>query len=159
LIIKLLNYLLALDGAGEFINGERHLNLRVTTAIHNLSVLDCSDKYAESIMERSLGFINDVSRSTSQHDCAGFAFIAATELDEFVFTDHNFFDEFAFSEDFIGTFGAIKSGDDFSTSCSGESLNSIEISVLNDHDALVGEHLFGVVVDELSVDEDSRFEF
>jgi len=54
-------YLLALDGASEFINSKRHLDFRVTTTINNLGVFDCIDKNTKSIMERSLSFIDNVS--------------------------------------------------------------------------------------------------
>jgi len=34
-----------------------------------------------------------------------------------------------------------------------QSLNPVEVCVFDGHDALVGEQLFGVIVDQLTVDE------
>ena len=44
-------------------------------------------------------------------------------------------------------------GDDLSAGDEGEPLDAVEVGVLDGHDALVGEQLLGVVVDELPVDE------
>ena len=44
-------------------------------------------------------------------------------------------------------------GDDLAAGDEGEPLDAVEVGVLDGHDALVGEQLLGVVVDELPVDE------
>ena len=44
-------------------------------------------------------------------------------------------------------------GHNLPSSDESESLNAVKVCVFNSHDALVGEQLLGVVVDELPVDE------
>lgn len=43
----------------------------------------------------------------------------------------------------------VEGGYDFSSGNQSQSFNSVEIGVLNGHDASIGEQLFGVVVDQL----------
>ena len=49
--------------------------------------------------------------------------------------------------------GVSEGGDDLAAGDEGEALDAVEVGVLDGHDALVGEKLLGVVVDELAVDE------
>ena len=44
-------------------------------------------------------------------------------------------------------------GDDLAAGDEGQPLDAVKVCVLDGHDALVGEQLLGVVVDELAVDE------
>ena len=50
--------------------------------------------------------------------------------------------------------GVSEGGDDLAAGDEGEALDAVEVGVLDGHDALVGEELLGVVVDELAVHED-----
>ena len=54
---------------------------------------------------------------------------------------------------YLDELGLSKRGDDLAAGDEGQPLNAVEVGVLDGHDALVGEQLLGVVVDELPVDE------
>ena len=55
---------------------------------------------------------------------------------------------------YLDEFRLAEGGDDLAAGDEGEPLDAVEVGVLDGHDALVGEQLLGVVVDELPVDED-----
>ena len=76
-------------------------------------------------------------------------------MDNLVFSNHDLLDQFTLTQDFVLSLWVIESTQNLGSGGSSESLDAIEVSVLDDHDALVRHELLGVVVDELSVDEDS----
>ena len=54
---------------------------------------------------------------------------------------------------YLDELGLSEGGDDLAAGDECEPLDAVEVGVLDGHDALVGEQLLGVVVDELPVDE------
>ena len=114
-------------------------------------LLDCGCQDAESVVERSLGFTDDLLGGTTDHDGASLAQRNTAELEQGLIADHDLLDEVAFAH--LDQLGVAESGDDFAAGNEGEALNTVEVGVLNGHDSLVGKQLLGVVVDQLSVDE------
>ncbi|KAI6750784.1 hypothetical protein HG530_014234 [Fusarium avenaceum] len=53
----------------------------------------------------------------------------------------------------LDLFGMVKCGSDLTASDKGQTLNAIEIGVLNRHDTSISEQLLGPVINELSVDK------
>lgn len=144
--------LLSLDGLGELVNGQRHSDLRVAASVEDSGLLDGGNEHADSVVHTPLSFVEDVGSRSPQDNAAGFSSLAARELDDLVLSDHDLFDERAASEE--GGVGGVEGGEDVGAEDGGESFSAIEVGVLDDHDAFLSEELLGVVVDELSVDED-----
>ena len=71
-----------------------------------------------------------------------------------VLANDDLLDDIAVSE--TDELGVVKGRGDLSSSDKGQTLNTIEISVLNRHDTGISEELLGPVVDQLSVDEASN---
>lgn len=92
---------------------------------------------------------------TTEDNTASLIPLAASELDDLVFSDHFLLDLGATSENI--SFWVVKGREDLGTEHSGKSLHTVEVSVLDDHDAGVSHQLLWVVVDELTVDEDVWF--
>ena len=89
---------------------------------------------------------------TSEHYCACLVALAAIELDDLVLTNHDLLDRSACTEN--GALGIVESGKDIRAKDGRESLNTIEISMLNNHNTGFSKKLLRVVIDQLSVDED-----
>ena len=143
--------LFAFDSVGQILDGQGHSHLSIATTIDGSVIFDSRDQDAYSIMERSLGLIKDVVSRSSKDDTASFVSLAPGELDDFVFTNHDLLDGSARSENF-GSW-VVESRDDFSSQDCGESLHTIEVGVLDDHDAGISQELLRVIIDELSVNE------
>jgi len=144
--------LLAFHSLSKIVNSKRHSHLGVTSTVDDLVVLDSSHEHTDGIMERSVSLIKDVSARSSEDDGASLVTLASSELDDLVFTDHNLFNGIACAEG-VDLIGLVEGGQNVRSEDGGKSLNSVEVSVLDDHNALLGKELLGVVVDELSVDE------
>lgn len=137
---------------GELVNSEGHTHLSVTATVDGLVVLAGSNQNADSVVEGTLSFIQNVLARAAKHNSASSVLGATREFDDLVFTDHNFFDRFASTED-VFLFWVVKGGKDGGTEDGGKAFNTVEVGVLNDHNAGISQKLFGVVVNKLPVDE------
>ena len=99
--------MLALEGLGEVVDGEGHAHLRVATSINDPMILDCRDKHTDGVMERSLGFVEDVRARASQNDRACLISLTSAELNDLVLTNHDFLDGGASAEG--GRLGSVES--------------------------------------------------
>ena len=61
----------------ELVTGKRHVNLRVSSTVNDLLVLDSLDQDAKSIMQGPLSLIKDVLTGSSEDNRAGFVSLAA----------------------------------------------------------------------------------
>ena len=89
-------------------------------------------------------------------DGAALVGLAAVELDELVFSDHDFLDAGGEAHDRVGPVGLVEGGDDLGAGGHRESLDALEVRVLDHHHALIREQLLRVVVHQLSVHEHVR---
>mmetsp|Transcript_15680 Transcript_15680/g.18076 ORF Transcript_15680/g.18076 Transcript_15680/m.18076 type:complete len:204 (+) Transcript_15680:544-1155(+) len=102
-------------------------------------------------MEGSFGFVEHLVGSSTEDNGARFSRFAPAETDDFVFPDHDFFDNVAFSQSY--EFGVIESGYHLPTRHGGQSLDSVKIGVFDRHDFLLGEDALGVIVNQLPIDK------
>jgi len=103
-------------------------------------------------VEGPLRLAEHVRRRAAEHDGARLALRDAAEFDEPVLANHDLLNQVAGAEDV--SLGVVKGGADLTAGDQREALDAVEIGVLDRRDALVAEHLLGVVVDELAVDEE-----
>jgi hypothetical protein len=143
---------LAGHALGEIVNGEGHTNLSIATTVDGLMVFAGGDEDTDGVVEGTLSFIEDVLSGTAEHDGASLIAGATRELDNLVLANHDLFNRAAGTEGSC-VFGVIESGEDFRAQNSGKALNSIEVSMLDDHYTSLSEELLGVVVDKLTVDK------
>lgn len=92
---------------------------------------------------------------SSKDNGAGLVRFASMEFNEFVFSDDDFTNLISMTKNLFSSIWLIESGDDFCSSSNGQTLDTFEVSVFDDHDSLFGKELFRVVVYQLSIDEDS----
>ena len=144
--------LLTLDLLSESGNSELHADLGVTTTVDSLVVLDGRDEDADGVMKGALSLINDVDAGTADNNRAGLIALAASKLNDLVLTDHELVNLGAATEN-IGL-GVVEGGEDLGTEDGRESFHTVEIGVLNNHDTGVSKKLLGIVINELSVNED-----
>ena len=151
------DWLFTLSWFGELLAFHSHLNLSVSSSINDLFVLDGLNQNTQSIMQWSFGFIKNVLRWSSQDDGTSFVSLTSWESDDFVFTDQDFFNGIASTQNFILSLWAVKSWQNFSTEGSWDSFNSFEICMFDDSDTLFDQKLFWVIIDQLSIDKDGWF--
>jgi len=144
--------LLASHGLGELVDGEGHSHFGVTTTEDDFVVLASGDQDANGVVKGTLSFVENVLAGATEYDGTSLVLVATGELNHLVFTDHDLLDLVAGAKN-IGI-GAVKSGQNLGAEDGGESLNTIKVSVLNNHNAGTSEELLGVVVNKLSINED-----
>lgn len=105
-------------------------------------------------MHGTLSFIQNVVVGSSEDNGTGPFPFTPLELDHFVFSNHDFFYYSTKAECVTLTFGIVESTENVSSGDCTQSLDSVEIGVFNAHDSVVCEQLLGLVVNELSIDED-----
>lgn len=137
---------------GKLVNSEGHAHLSVTATVDGLVILAGSNQHADSVVKGALSFVQNVLTRAAKHNSASSILGATSELDNLVFTDHHFFDRIASTED-VFLFRVIEGREDGGTENGGKAFNTIEVGVLNDHNASLSQKLLGVVVNELPVDE------
>lgn len=143
--------LLALDLLSKIGDGELHADLGVATTEDGLMVLDGRDEDADGVMKGALSLINNMDAGTADNNGAGLVTLAASEGDNLVLTEHELRDLGAATEN-IGL-GVVEGGEDLGTEDGGESFHTVEVGVLNNHNTGVSKELLGIVINELSVDE------
>merc|ERR1712038_371728 len=115
-------------------------------------LLDGAGEDTESVVQTSLRLPDDLLGGSTQDHGAGLAQRNPRKFQQSLVTDLDLLDQIASSNlDFVRV---AECGDDLSTSDESQSLDTIKVCVLDGHDSLVCEQLFGVIVDQLSVDED-----
>ena len=144
--------LLARRGLRQIGDGVGHEHLGAAAAVHNAWLAHRRRQHAQSVVQRSLGLVEYLLRGAAQHDGARLAERDAAELEQLVLADHDLLDEVAVAE--LDTLRVVECGDDLAAEHERQALDALEVGVLDGHDARVGEQLLGVVVDELTVDED-----
>ena len=136
----------------ELLDSLGHDHLGAPASVHDPAVLHGGHEHAERVVEGPLRLAEHVRRRAAEHDGARLALRDAAEFDELVLANHDLLDQVAGAEDVA--LGVVKGGADLTAGDQREALDAVEIGVLDGRDALVAEHLLGVVVDELAVDEE-----
>jgi hypothetical protein len=95
----------------------------------------------------SWGWQNDVSFQTSSSRAKS----QNARRTHLVLSNHDLLDRIALAQ--LNQRRVVEGTRDFPTSDQRKSLDSLEIGVLDRHDARLGKERFGIVVDKLSVDE------
>jgi len=108
-------------------------------------------------VQGSFSFVEDVVVCSSQHDGACAFGLAALEMDEFVFTDHDFLNQVTVAQQVAEAVGVVEGAEDVSSGHSTESLHSVEVCVFDADDAGLCEQLLRLVLDQLAVDEHVGF--
>ena len=115
-------------------------------------VLAGGNEHANGVVEGALSLIKNVLAGATEHNRASLVLVAASELNHLVFTDKHLLNLVAGAKNL--SLRLVEGGEDFGTEHGRESLNAIEVSMLNHGDTSLLKELLGVVVDELTVDED-----
>eukprot|EP00760_Papus_ankaliazontas_P010710 PhM_4_TR14419/c0_g1_i1/m.72372 len=142
---------LALSVARELIDGDGHLHLAATAAQNRGLAAHRLAQHAQSIVDGALGLVEDVLAGAAEDDRAGLSGGEALEAQDGVLADHNLVD--LLSVAVLDVVDLVEGGEDVSAEGLREAFDALEVRVLDGHDAGLGEQLFGVVVDELAVDE------
>jgi len=129
-----------------------HQHLGAAAAIHGPRLLDRLRQHAQSVVQRAVSLVQDLLGGAAKHNCARLAQLDAGELEQLLLTNHDLLDERALAQ--LDRVRRVEVGADLAAQHERQPLHALEVGVLNRHDAGVGEQLLGVVVDQLSVDED-----
>eukprot|EP00756_Hemistasia_phaeocysticola_P026693 Hpha_TRINITY_DN16078_c0_g1::TRINITY_DN16078_c0_g1_i1::g.117679::m.117679 len=133
------------------VDGGSHEGLGGARPVHDAGVAGGALHDAQRIAERAVRLVQDLLRAPPQHDGARVAPLQPREADDGVLTDHDLVDHVATTQ--AGLVGGLELRHDLTAEGEGETLHTVEVGVLDGHHAALGEHLLGVVVDELAVDE------
>jgi hypothetical protein len=140
--------LLSGSARDEFIDCLCHQHLRATSTEHDSSILDGFVHDAQSIVERSFGLIEDVVGCSPDDDRACLAHADTRKANHTILSEHNLFDELASAKP--DEFRMLERAHNFTTGDLCKSFDSIEISVFDRNDAVIGEVLLSQVVDKLT---------
>jgi len=128
-------------------------DLAVATTIDEAAVLDGLSEYTERIVDGTLSLLEDVGVGSPEHDGTSAVLFAVLELDHLVLSDHDLLDAPAEAEFVALARRLIEGAEDVGPGDRTEAFDSVEVGVLDADDALLGEELFWLVLDQLSVHE------
>ncbi|KAI3491659.1 hypothetical protein L1887_43971 [Cichorium endivia] len=145
------NRLFARRGSRRVIHHLGHAHLGTSATEQHPRLAHRLREDGEGVVQRSLCFVEHLRRGTAQHHRARFAGGNARELDQLVLANHDLLDASALAD--LDQIRSVKGTGDLAARDEGQTLDTLEVGVLDRHDARVGKQALRVVVDELAVDK------
>mmetsp|Transcript_5591 Transcript_5591/g.9776 ORF Transcript_5591/g.9776 Transcript_5591/m.9776 type:complete len:440 (-) Transcript_5591:876-2195(-) len=143
--------LLTGDGGCNLIYCLSHEHLSASSTKSDTGLLNCLGEHSKGIVQRTLCLVQDVGGRTTQYDSAGLTTLHTRKLEEALLSNHGLLNQFSRSKHDV--LRLVKGRGQLSASYSGQTLNTIEVSVLNAHHTGLGKQRRRPVVHKLTVNE------
>mmetsp|Transcript_1245 Transcript_1245/g.1980 ORF Transcript_1245/g.1980 Transcript_1245/m.1980 type:complete len:217 (-) Transcript_1245:885-1535(-) len=143
--------LLSFSGRDQLVHSFCHQHFGAAAAQSYTSFFACLRKNSQGVVQGTFRLIKYMHACSAQNNRAGRATLYAGKANKLFLANHNLLNTFGLSES--DELGVVKGGYKLPTCYCGKALYTVEIGVLNSHNASISKKLLRVVVDQLTVNE------